>query len=336
MSTLEQQVRRQAVRLHDAPGATFIRHLSALALGEGKFTRAKRIAAELYPRDEVAEFFSRATAPISTTAGGGALTMPGTNEVINLIRGRTVAGRLGLRKVPFLNSSPVAVAEPAFGWVGEGKPVPAGRLTWEPASLPSRKLGGIVTMTAELLRLATPESEDVVREEVVGGAQKFLDSKFLSADPPVEGEAPGGIAHNAPATASSGNPLADVATLLGGFPDSDSVVLIGSLRTVAALAAAGLQSGMLGGALQVVASGSVGNRLVALDARRVLYASGGLDVTIGGHGSVEMESEPTSPATASTVYVPLWSSDMVAIRVLLFANWLPLEGSVRQITNVAY
>jgi hypothetical protein len=340
MATIEAQVRRQPVRPHDTTGTLFIRSLSALALAEGRLSRAAEIADELFPRSEIGKYFSRAATSPSTTATGvgGALVLPGVGEILNLVRPKTVVGRLNLKRVPFVGGLAVGIAEPAFAWVREGRPIPAGRAQWSPASLPPRKVGGILVMTAELLRLASPEAESVVRNELVAGLTQFADAKFLSADAEVLDVSPAGVAAGATSTGSAGNVATDVSVLLGGFTDADNVAVVASPRSLVAMAAANLiHDGKIGGVVPVIASSAAGNRLIAIDTRRVLSAdSGPIEVDVAESAALQMDSTPADPAIASTIFEPLWSQNLVGIRVIRHQNWLALPGAVRQVTAVSY
>jgi hypothetical protein len=53
--------------------------------------------------------------------------------------------------------------------------------------------------------------------------------------------------------------------------------------------------------------------LIALDASKILVADdGGLDVSVSSQGTVQLDSTPTDPTTASTVLVAMWPLDLVA------------------------
>jgi hypothetical protein len=53
--------------------------------------------------------------------------------------------------------------------------------------------------------------------------------------------------------------------------------------------------------------------------------------------SLEMDSAPTSPPTASTVLVSLWQHNMVGLRAERYINWTKRRpGAVQFIDSAAY
>jgi hypothetical protein len=340
MSSAEELVRNRVVSIRDQPAATFVRSVTALALSEGGLVGAASIAAERWPHSGISDALQRAaTTPTTTASGGAALVAPGASEFLGLVRPRTVAGRMpGLRRVPFLNSAGIATTMPTFAWVAEGTPIPVGKLEWTPASLPPRKAGGIVVASEELLKLTAPPAEALFRESLVGGLVQFQDTKFLSADAEVAGVSPAGVANGAVSTATAGNAAADLAVLLSGFENLENVVVVASEKTAIALAGQGAyRDGLLFGVVPVILSNAAGNRLLAIDQSRVLLAEdGNVTVDVARHAALQLDTAPTNPPAAATIYEPMWQRNLVGIRVLRWLNWQALTGSVRVVTGVTY
>jgi hypothetical protein len=338
MSTAEQQVRNRVVNINTQTGSQFTRSCMAIALGKSR-SHAAEIAAARWPYDEIAGVLERAaTSPTTSTSGGVAL-LPGTTEFLNLVNPRTVAGRLRrLRRVSMIDGIAVATTAPQFAWIKEGSPVPAGRLEWTPASLPPRKAGGIVIASEDLLKMGNATSEALFRNELVNGIVKFTDTKFLSADAAVADTSPAGLANGANTTASAGNAAADLATLLGGFDSLEDVAVVASEKSAIALAGQGaFRDGLLFGTVPVVLSSAAGNRLIGIDQQRVLFADdGGIEVDSARQAAIQMDTVPTDPPSAATVYVPTWQQNLVALKVLRWLNWQALSGAVRVVTGVTY
>jgi hypothetical protein len=338
MSTAEEQVRNRVVHINAQPASEFVRSAAALALSKSRAGAAK-LAAERWPRTGIAEALQRAATTPTTTASGGTALLPGTAEFLGLVNPRTVAGRLTrLRRVPLVDGIAVATTTPTFAWIKEGSPVPAGRLEWTPASLPPRKAGGIVVTSNELLTLPSPAAERLFRNELVDGVVKFTDTKFLSADAAVADTSPAGIANGATSVASAGDAATDLAVLLGGFDSLENVAVVASEKSAIALAGQGaFRDGKLFGVVPVVLSSAAGNRLIAVDQARVLFGDeGGIEVDSASQAAIQMDTTPTDPPDAATVFQPLWQQNLVAIKVLRWLNWLALPGAVRVITGVTY
>src|SRR5215831_19344216 len=84
-----------------------------------------------------------APATVADPAWAGALVAQQklSGEIIRLIQPQTVMGRLDLRKVPFnVKISRELTAIGTAGWVGEGKPKPVGKGTYDLITIPMTKL----------------------------------------------------------------------------------------------------------------------------------------------------------------------------------------------------
>ncbi len=75
----------------------------------------------------------------------------------------------------------------------------------------------------------------------------------------------------------------------------------------------------------VVANGGSpadGSLIAFVSANDILIADDGtVDMSISTEASIQMDSAPDSPATASTVVVSLWQNDMVGIKVERMITW---------------
>ncbi|MND36249.1 Phage capsid family protein [compost metagenome] len=79
-----------------------------------------------------------------------------------------------------------------------------------------------------------------------------------------------------------------------------------------------------------------GSRIILAKATEILLADDGqvlLDAS--REASLEMESAPTNPVTASTVMVSLWQHNMVGIRAERFINWAKRRNGVVQFIDGA-
>lgn len=322
------------------PGSLFARTATAMALTDGP-SEASRYAAERW-RDtpEVGLYLERATVGMSsTTDSASSLVAPGTAEFLNLVRPRTVVGRLTqIQKVPFHRGAAIASGGAVYAWIGEGSPTPVGKLSWTPASLPVRKAGGIAVASRELLKLTTPSAEAAFTRQLADGLVNFTNATFLSTAAEVTDVSPAGILNGATSTASAGNAAADLAVLLDAFTTLEGVAVIISEKSAIALAGQGaFRDGKLYGTLPVVLSSAAGTNLIAVDMRRVLLADEGeLEIDIAHAATLEMEEEPTDPTTSGVVMVSMFQANASAIKVLRFINWQALDGAVRVVTGVAY
>jgi HK97 family phage major capsid protein len=264
----------------------------------------------------------------------------------------------GLRSVPFNVSVPSQTAGGTYGWVGQRVPKPVTAPAYATVSVPFAKAAGIIVISEELAKLSTPSAEGLVREEMIAGMSQFLDTQFV--DPAVAVSAnvsPASITNGASTAAASGvtsaAAKADLAASVAVFtaanvPLSGSVWLMsdsnafGIALSVNALGqplfpGMSIAGGTIFG-IPVVVSNNVSNRVILVHAPSILVADeGGMRIDVSREASVQMDSAPTNPADASTVFVSLWQQNLIGLRVERMITWIRARtAAVRYITAAAY
>jgi hypothetical protein len=61
--------------------------------------------------------------------------------------------------------------------------------------------------------------------------------------------------------------------------------------------------------------------LALIDAAAVAYGEGQILMSATTQGTIEMASVPANPPVAETILVPLWASNLTALRAEMFCNW---------------
>jgi hypothetical protein len=181
----------------------------------------------------------------------------------------------------------------------------------------------------------------------------------------VSGAVPAAITYGAPTVASTGTSAsaarADLKALLGLVTTNlVSPYFITDRRTGIALAlmedgggpvfpGAGANGGEIAG-IPPLTSASVpspvtadspplpASNIVLVDAAEILLGDESeATIDLSDQASVQMESAPDSPVTASTVQVSLWQNNLTAWRVVRPINWkLRRTGAVGVLTGVNY
>lgn len=328
------------------PGTAFTRVAMAILASRGNRMEAIEYAKQWEgSTPEVGLYLKAAVAPGTTAdpAWAGALVPVQniTSEFIELLRPATIIGRIpGLRTVPFNASVPVQTAGGAYGWVGQAKPKPVTKLGFGTAKLEMSKAAGIIVLTEELVRTSSPAAEAICRADMIAGIAGFLDLQFI--DPAVAAVAnvnPASITNGITPIAASTpiDPLKDIQKLLGALAAGNiplgGVVLIMSETNALALGFArdalgnklfpgvGVTGGSVEG-ITVVTSNAAGTNVIALQPSTVLYADdGGVSIDVSREASVQMDSAPDAPATATTVMVSLWQNNLIGLRAERFINW---------------
>jgi HK97 family phage major capsid protein len=294
----------------------------------------------------------------ATWAGPLAVTQP-LNEFLELLRPRTLLGQIpGLRSAPFNVSVPAQTSGGTYGWVGQGAAKPVTKGDYATVTLSFAKAAGIIVLTEELVKLSSPSAEGLVREEMINGMAAFLDVQFV--DPTVAAVAnvsPASITNGGSTAAASGVTSAaarlDLSTSVAVFTAA-GIPLAGSVWLMSDSNAFGLGlsvnalgqplfpgMSITGGSIfgiPVIVSNNVGDRIILLHAPSVLFADeGGVRIDVSRDASVQMDSAPDSPTTASTILVSLWQNNLVGLRAERMITWkLARAAAVRYITAAAY
>jgi HK97 family phage major capsid protein/HK97 family phage prohead protease len=358
------------VKHPNAPkGTAFTRYVLALARAQGNIMMAEQIAKGneqwMAETPEVAAILKTAvnagTTTDSTWAGPLVNYQIMASEFVDLLRPLTIIGRIpGLRNVPFKVKIPRQTGGSTVNWVGEGKVKPLTSLAFDTITMDFAKIAGIIPLSEELVRLSNPSAEALVRNDLAAAITQFMDNEFIDPTNAATDVSPASITYGVTPTVATGTTAAalrdDIGTLMGGFLQDNlqisSGVWIMSQTTALKISlmrnSLGTQEfpgiSVNGGTfegLPVVVSENVpytggsptdGGIIVLANAGDILLADDG-QVTIDAsrEASLQMETAPDSPPTASTTLVSLWQHNMMAIKAERYINW-----QKRRSTAVAY
>lgn len=365
------------VRNKDLPaGIGFTRFVIAQARAKGNIMHALEIAKanEQWKSEtpEVEMMLKTAVTSGSTTdttwAGPLVNYQILTEQFVNYLRPLTIIGRIpGLTRVPFNIKIGRQTGGATVNWVGQGAPKPLTSLAFDNLTLDMAKIAGIIVLNQELVRLSNPSAELLVRNDLAAAVVQFMDAQFV--DPTkaaVTGVSPASITNGVTPTIASGTTgaalRADLKTMMAGFLAANlqvtSVVFIMTQQTALSISLMTNSLGnkefpgisMTGGELlgiPVVTSENVpstggsptdGFPIILASAPDILLADDG-DVTIDAsqEASLQMDTAPDSPATASTTFVSMFQQNMVAIRAERFINWAKRRSTaVAYISNAKY
>jgi HK97 family phage major capsid protein len=263
----------------------------------------------------------------------------------------------GLRRVPFNISVPVQTAGGTYNWVGEGAPKPVGQLQFQSVTLGITKASGIIVISEELAKISNPSAEAVVRNDMIAGMAQYLDQQFI--DPTVgavTNVSPASITNLANGFATAGtsgdNARTDIKKAInlltsGNYPISQTVFVMSEANAFA-LSTALTTNGVLvnpnltakGGTVlgvPVVTSQSAGQVVALIHTPSILYADdGGVNIDVSREATVEMNTVPTSPITAASVYVSLWQANLIGLRAERFINWKRAKTTAVVYTTATY
>jgi HK97 family phage prohead protease len=354
-----------SVRANVPKGTSFTRFVMAKIAGQNSTSDAIRFVESnkqwMDQTPEVLEMLKAVVNPgtIAEPAWAAPLAVQQPfNDFLEILRPETLLGKIpGLRQVPFNISMPVQTGGGTYAWVGEGAPKPVGNLQFASVTLGIAKAAGIIVISQELAKISSPSAEMVVRNDMIRGMAQYLDTQFI--DPTVAAVtnvSPASVTNGANGFGTAGtsgdNARTDVKKIISlltaaNYPISE-VVLVMSEANAFALSTALTSNGVLvnanmnakGGTLlglQVVTSQSAGQVVAGIHAPSVLYADdGGVNIDVSREATVEMNTVPTSPITAASVYVSLWQANLIGLRAERFINWKRARTTAVQYTTATY
>lgn len=359
-----------------APGIGFTRFVIAQCRAKGNIMHALEIAKAneqwRLETPEVEQMLKTAVTSGSTTdtSFGGPLVNYQilTTEFIEFLRPLTIIGRIpGLTLVPFNVKIGRQTGGSTVNWVGQGAPKPLTSLAFDSLTLDLAKIAGIIVLNQELIRLANPSAELLVRNDLAAAVVQFMDSQFVDPSKAVvAGVSPASITNGVSAitpTGTTGAALrADLKTLFAQFLSNNlqvtGVVFIMTQQSALSISLMtnslgnkefpdiNMQGGTLLG-IPVVTSENVpatggsptdGYPIILASAKDILLADdGAVTIDASQEASLQMDTAPDSPATASTTFVSMFQQNMVAIRAERYINWAKRRSTaVSYIQNAKY
>jgi HK97 family phage major capsid protein len=354
-------------------GTIFTRFIAAkiVAKMDGGISAFDYANARFADTPEVGEILKAAVAAGNTTDATWASPLVqlqnATNEFLDLLRPATIIGRIpGLTRVPFNIRIPLATADPTAYWVGEGQVKPVSAAAFDSTTLSFAKAVGISVMTEELLRFSSPSAEALLRNGLINAVAYLTDRTFVDPTAASTGSSPASVTNGVSAVAPTGTTADafrdDFATLLAtylaaNYALSGLVILMTSQQALKLSLMRNTlgnkefpELGANGGSIEGVpvitsenipaAGGSPtdGYPIIAMHAPSILLADdGGVNIDMSREASLQMDSAPDSPQTASTVMVSMWQQNMVAIKAERFITWKKARsGAVQFIQGGKY
>jgi hypothetical protein len=276
-----------------------------------------------------------ATAPGSVSDPAWAGPLVGITSLASgfaaVVHSKSVFGQIrGLNQIPFRTRVPVQSQDPTFGWIGENivKGVSAAAFT-SGVVLEMLKAVGLIVLTNEFLQLTTAGVADALRNMLVRTLVAFQDKAFLDpASAALTGVRPASITNGVTPIAGTGNFANDMQALLDQFfaarPGATDPTLLANGAIAAQLRAP--NSGFAG--YDIIATEAALNNVIMVDGSGIYYADGGVVIDISKEATVQMNSVPDSPPTASTTLTSLWQQNLVGYRAERTLNWTATPTAV--------
>jgi hypothetical protein len=246
------------------------------------------------------------------------------------------------RELPLRTRAFVA-SQASAAEVGEARPKILSEISFEAGGLEPVKVAGLVVITDDLLRRA---GQAIFANELRAAVSRATNSVFVNLL----------IDTSTPSVTGTGDFLADLASaVVQTSPNARSrFFLLADPLTVARLALASDSTTgerlypeltVMGGSIagvevmptDAIVADSSGANLLLIDAQQIAVGSDTLVVSAAQQATVEMDSAPDHPTTASTVLVSLWQRNLLGLRAERFIAARKLrDTAVVQIADTNY
>jgi hypothetical protein len=335
------------------PGLDFTRMGIAKALAGGNMAEAGRIAADRWGKNSRAALICKTDMPaISTIPGseghslfsqeGNASPIAGVDEEIaraefvDAVRARSLIGRLGLLKVPFMTPFLVMENGPVAEWRDEGAAygMPPIKMVRQPF-LERYDCGALLVATLETLRLNNLDVELWIKDQLVKAVAEKIDRDFIDpANLGTPGVKPASITSDVTITAGD-SPNEGLFESHEGYAGDimRSVLVMNPWRAArnhtANREGLGLRGGDFAGLPVVTSTACPEEIAVLLDPGSIGYAMEGADVRMSSNASLEMETAPSmtsAPSVSGQNTVSMFQSGSVALIASTFVSWRVLRS----------
>lgn len=354
------------------PGIAVARIARVKAVANVKSITQREAAATLYGEDSATygHFAKAAVAPALTSTPGWAGNLVSDEggvfaDFVEFLRPMTILGRFGQNGIPALRT--VGFRVPLIGqssggdgyWVGEGQAKPLTAFDFTRTTLEPLKVANIAVASKEVLDYSTPSADAIIRDSLVSALRERLDRDFINpAKAAVAGISPASITNGVTAIPSQGTTAddvrGDIQALFAAFIAANNAPTNGVwiMPSTSALALSLLMNPLgqpefpgvnMGGGvffgLPVIVSEYVPAGTVALVNASDIYVGdeGGFSVDFSREASLQMDSAPDNPTTATTVLVSLWQRNLVGFLAERTINWAKRRpSSVQLLSGVAW
>lgn len=340
-------------------GIGFVRYVKCLHAASNNPELAAMLAEKNYPDDKRIANYARMT-PEEKSAVGAAYTGGSgwadalatanlVNEFIDLLRAEVAYSKFGqggvpdFRRVPFNVKVPRQTGGTTANWVGEAKPIPVSKGTFDQVTMGKTKIAAMTYASKEQLRFSAVNAEALLLNDLVLKSAEKIDTSMFSTAAASSGVSPAGLLNGLSALSTAGTDfddiIADLVTLYTPFSaakikrsglvivtNEDLANAIGSIRTALGVPVFDLaQTGRLNG-YPVVASGNVAaGDVIMVSAPSILLADDrDAEVSVSDQASIEAldgSLVQNGQDGTGTSLISLWQTESVGIKVVHSVNW---------------
>lgn len=296
---------------------------------------------------------------LKSAAGGGNLSDPawagsldGYSNMVTAFVGSlassSILGRLladdAVTRLPLGTSAAAVVANATAFAIGAGSPIAVSSLSLASKSLQPRTAAGMVVLTSELIRSASPAARALVDASLRSAVSTAIDAAFVSI-------ISAGITPTAATGMTAGDALADLKRLLDVVNVSGAGKLYWLMSPSVANAASTLagpdgsnafpamspSGGEMVNLPALTSSALPAGQLMLVDAASIAAEIEAVTVSLSDQAAVQMSTTPDAPPNAGTVLTSLWRQNLIAVLArCVFGAEKVRSGAVAILANIAW
>ena len=268
-------------------------------------------------------------------------------EFIRLVEQGTVIGQMAGAWLPAPPYVPIVAGDdaPAGTFIPSGAPIPVAKLTLTAITTEISKLAEIIAFDRRTLESQDPRARTLFERRFVNRLRTLEDREFLSTTAAIAGVRPAGILAGLTPVGGGASLAEDLAALVaavsGGMPiapyficSPSTAQYLAALQPPVIRSAAGSTAI---GVVPVVTSPAAANRIILIDASRLVVVDELLDVASSSVAAIQMDDAPTNNAAtgAGAQLVSGFQTNSAFVRAVRYIWWALLADNAVAFTEIA-
>lgn len=249
-----------------------------------------------------------------------------------------------MRRIPLRTRAVVTTVGISAATITEGHVTPISRLTLAGNQLAEAKAVAIVVVNDELARLGGAESVALfgreLRQAIAAETDRTFVAKISESIAPIASNGGTAIAIRQDIAAALAALNTDAASRLFVLIEASTAKAWATKTTqdgAAAFPGMTPQGGEICGMPAIVSDGLTAGTIVVVDASQIAAGAGTVEVDASKQASLQMETTPDSPPSATTVALSLWQQNMTGLKALRFFGAERLrDAAVAVVSGVTY
>jgi hypothetical protein len=242
-----------------------------------------------------------------------------------LVDRESVVGQLtGVIRVAPATGIGRMLTRPVGGWRREGAPKPCGAFTFDASALAPLTVAAMAAASAEFVRRPDMDATATITQALASALAALTDTALLTpGNTGTVGVKPASILSGLSAAVTNASPAIAAGAALNAISDGAPMRPALVISFINALKSASLLSDLRELGVQVLVSPAAGANVIAIDAARLVIASGDATVAQSTEATLELDMAPAG----STPGVSLFSQNLIGFKAERVIDWMAGPGA---------